>query len=42
MAPPGTALREVTVSCAIAPGSAVFRYDWIWPPEGGDPRPFEA
>jgi hypothetical protein len=26
----------------IAPGSAVFRYDWIWPPEGGDPRPFEA
>jgi hypothetical protein len=26
----------------IAPGSAVFRYDWIWPPEGGDPRPFKA
>ncbi|HYD04663.1 MAG TPA: hypothetical protein VEC60_03015 [Reyranella sp.] len=26
----------------IAPGSAVFRYDWIWPPEGGDPRPFSA
>jgi hypothetical protein len=25
----------------IAPGSAVFRYDWIWPPEGCDPRRFE-
>ena len=25
----------------VPEGSAVFRYDWIWPPDGNDPRPFE-
>jgi len=24
----------------VPEGSAVFRFDWIWPPEGGNPRPF--
>jgi hypothetical protein len=24
----------------VPEGSAVFRFDWIWPAEGGTPRPF--
>ncbi|MBV8392720.1 MAG: hypothetical protein JOY81_06010 [Alphaproteobacteria bacterium] len=24
----------------IPEGSAVFRFDWIWPTDGGPPRPF--
>lgn len=24
----------------VPEGAAVFRFDWIWPPEGGAPRPF--
>jgi hypothetical protein len=24
----------------VPEGSAVFRFDWIWPGDGGDPRPF--
>lgn len=24
----------------VPEGSAVFRYDWIWPADGKDPKPF--
>jgi hypothetical protein len=24
----------------VAEGTAVFRYDWIWPSDGTDPRPY--
>jgi len=24
----------------VPEGSAVFRYDWIWPADGGEPKPY--